>query len=160
MGAMALALVALCQLRGGAAATDGLALTPPMGWRNCEHRPPVAPHWLPIDPEWPLTAALPAAAAAGNFYQGEITQEIMEANMHAMVDRSRTPLGHSAPSSLLDLGYTRACAAPACLAPPPPAAAALTRAGPEQGPGRQLAGLWHGRPRLLPRRQRHPPHQQ
>ena len=56
-----------------------------------------------------------AAAAAGNFYQGEITQEIMEANMHAMVDRSRTPLGHSAPASLLELGYTRACAAP----PPP-----------------------------------------
>ena len=31
--------------------------------------------------------------------------------MHAMVDRSRTPLGHSAPASLLELGYTRACAA-------------------------------------------------
>ena len=30
-----------------------------------------------------------------NFYQGEITQEIMEANMHAMVDKTRTPLGHS-----------------------------------------------------------------
>ena len=33
--------------------------------------------------------------------------------MHAMVDRSRTPLGHSAPASLLELGYTRACAAAA-----------------------------------------------
>ena len=36
--------------------------------------------------------------------------------MHAMVDRSRTPLGHSAPASLLELGYTRACALP--LRPP------------------------------------------
>ena len=43
-----------------------------------------------------------------NFYQGEITQEIMEANMHAMVDATRTPLGHSKPASLLELGYTRA----------------------------------------------------
>ena len=30
-----------------------------------------------------------------NFYQGEITQDIMEANMHAMVEKTRTPLGHT-----------------------------------------------------------------
>jgi alpha-galactosidase len=58
------------------AANDGLALKPPMGWRS-----------------W-------------NQWQGAINQDLIQAHMAALVDRSRTVNGK--PASLADVGYTDA----------------------------------------------------
>ena len=60
-------------IRNGAADDNGLALTPPMGWRS----------WSSLG--------------------GGVTQEKMEKQMEAMVDKSRDVDGK--PTSLLDLGY-------------------------------------------------------
>ena len=61
-----------------AGSDDGLAPTPPMGWRD-----------------W-------------NFYRGRITQAAVEGNMRAMAAQARPVWGRSGRTSLLQLGYNRA----------------------------------------------------
>lgn len=78
---MKVALLLLAAAAPSARAADnGLGLRPPMGWRN-----------------W-------------NFYQGEITQDIMEANMRALAAKERAAPGDKTGKkvSLLELGYERA----------------------------------------------------
>lgn len=48
-----------------------------------------------------------AVLLPGNFYQGDITQAIMEANMRALAARTRTTKGRTGNVSLLDIGYAR-----------------------------------------------------
>lgn len=128
MAMLPFALLVLLQLFAAVRAADnGLGLTPVRatcrGCRGCygccgrtasrSSPPPTLPaHSLSLAVHVCRTRLLAVHQPMGwrnwNFYQGEITQEIMEANMHAMVDKSRTPLGHSEPASLLELGYTHA----------------------------------------------------
>ena len=74
----ALLLLAATVMQTTHASEDGQARTPPMGWRN-----------------W-------------NFFQGAITQALMEENMAAMAARTRVAVGRQGKTSLIDLGFSRA----------------------------------------------------
>lgn len=76
-------LISLCLVSLAGMGNAGGAATPPMGWRS-----------------W-------------NVFEGAITQDIMEAQMAALADRSRLVAGFAAdgtaaPASLADVGYVRA----------------------------------------------------